>query len=869
MISRNAKHISAALIVGAGYSAASPAYSQGNGGEGDGASSFALEEIIVTARKRQETLQESPVAITALDASALQASGVANLKDLQQQSPGLTFADEGFKSAAIFIRGVGQRETTALVDPGVGVYINDIYIARTDSQLLDTVDTESIQILRGPQGTLFGKNSTGGAILVTTIAPEVNQFNGYVSTRLGNYGRRDAKVSANIPLNDSVAARISLNSIHSDGYLKNVHDGDIYGDEERLAATGALNWQINDAFNANLFGYWSKQKELGAGVNCLVINPGAQLQSFLLPSSDHNPSGTSYSDACNKSAGLAKDSKIDIDGPSRFEMTNTISALTLSWEVDDLTIKSISSFSFQDDVVIQDDVDATSLAVASNGTVSLYNTLDKSIANGYGNIERPGGETRQQASQEFQLTGSALDEDLSYTLGLFYAQENLDNVVFSQLVGYNGYSYYDYAGGVILPQFRGGTSDLTNKTYAAYGQTTYDFTDDFNVTAGIRYTREYRDREARLYTADCEAIAASGLIPGASGSLCSVGGVLTLPVDPTAKAAALQNFMVNPPAYIPIKSAGTVSGDDTFSKLTPAITLAYTMTDSMFDAADSSMVYFTWSKGFKAGGFEVKGLEMQKFDPENVTNYEIGWKLDAFNHRFRFNTAAYQMDYRDLQVRVSSLGPGGIADLLTYFDNAGRAQLRGLEIEAFAVPADHLSVQLSLNFLDAKYKKFETSRVDSSSGLPVDVVDDRIDEPYGSVPELTASLSLAYDWISDIGRITPRFTISYQDELYLGLDGVAGKDNYQYAGTNTPNDPSDDKFGNLRELSTIDSVTLANFRLSYWDLDEVFGLTLFVNNLTDKTYYAGGSAVADGLGAAHLSQGTPRTYGLEAIYNFE
>lgn len=866
MILKNVNFFSTVLIVGAGCTLAAPVFSQNNANEDD---AFALDEIIVTARKRQETLQESPVAITALDAAALQASGVANLKDLQQQAPGLTFADQGFKSAAIFIRGVGQRETTALVDPGVGVYINDIYIARTDSQLLDTVDTESIQILRGPQGTLFGKNSTGGAILVTTIAPEVNQFNGYVSTRLGNFGRRDAKVSANIPLNDSLAARVSLNSIHADGYLKNVHDGDMYGDEERLAATGALDWQVSDTFNANLFGYWSKQKELGAGVNCLIVNPGAQLQNFLVPADDRNPNGASYSDACNKSASLAKDNKVDMDGPSRFEMTNTISALTLSWELDDLTIKSISSFSFQDDVVVQDDVDATSLPMASNGTVTMYNTLDKSRANGYGNIERPDGETRQQVSQEFQLTGSALDEDLSYTLGLFYAKENMDDVVFSQLVGYNGYSYYDYVGGVIVPQFRGGTSDLTNETYAAYGQTTYDVTDNFNVTAGIRYTREYRDREAQLYTADCEAIAASGVIPGASGSLCSLGGVLTLPSDPTENAAALQNFLVNPPAYIPTKSAGTVEGDDVFSKVTPAITLAYEMTDFMFEAADSSMVYLTWSKGYKAGGFEVKGLEMQKFDPENVTNYEIGWKLDAFNHRFRFNAAAYQMDYKDLQVRVSSLGPGGIADLQTYFDNAGRAQLRGLEIEALAIPIDHFSVQLTLNYLDAKYKKFTTSRVDLSGGLPVNIIDDRVDEPYGSVPELTASLSLAYDWISDIGRITPRLTISYQDELYLGLDGLAGKENYQYAGTSTPDDPSDDRFGNFRDLATIDAVTLANFRLSYWDVDEVFGLTLFVNNLTDKTYYAGGSAVVDGLGAAHLSPGSPRTYGLEAIYNFE
>ncbi len=182
---------------------------------------MALEEIIVTARKREESLQETPVAISAFSAEALEVAGIANTRDLQESVPGLIFSEQGNKAPSIFIRGIGQKEANAALDPGVGVYINSIYIARTDSQLLDVIDTESIQVLRGPQGTLFGKNNTGGALLVNTQIPHTEALEGEVSTRLGNYGRRDLKVSGNIPLNDdTLATRVSLASTKMDGYLE-------------------------------------------------------------------------------------------------------------------------------------------------------------------------------------------------------------------------------------------------------------------------------------------------------------------------------------------------------------------------------------------------------------------------------------------------------------------------------------------------------------------------------------------------------------------------------------------------------------------------------------------------------------------------
>ena len=187
-------------------------------------SSQMLEEVFVTARKRVESLQETPVAVTAMGAEALREAGIASITDLQGSVPSLQFGESGSKTPAIFIRGVGQREATSVLDPGVGVYLNGIYIARQDGQLLDTVDTESIQVLRGPQGTLFGKNNTGGAILVNTIAPDTQEVSGSALVNVGNFGRKDLKLSGNVPLADGRAAmRVALNSRRLDGYFDNVN----------------------------------------------------------------------------------------------------------------------------------------------------------------------------------------------------------------------------------------------------------------------------------------------------------------------------------------------------------------------------------------------------------------------------------------------------------------------------------------------------------------------------------------------------------------------------------------------------------------------------------------------------------------------
>jgi len=328
-------------------------------------------------------MQDSPVAVSALSADALKEAGVSNTRDLQQAVPGLNFSEQGSKNPSIFVRGIGTRESNAALDPGVGVYINGIYIPRTDGQLLDTVDTESVQVLRGPQGTLFGKNNSGGAMLITTKRPTNDSFQGYATTRLGNFGRRDIKTSANIPLNeDTLAVRVGVNSTKSDGYLENV-DGSNFGDEDRLAATARFLWQATDAFSADVFTYWSKQNERGSGFNCRWAgNEGTPDPNDLDSGADYNSvrfpvingdtvTYESYKDACKKSEALSDKGKVSLNGPSIFQMENAISALTLTWEVNDIEIKSVTAYSKQWNIMSDDDQDGTTLSALGNGRASF------------------------------------------------------------------------------------------------------------------------------------------------------------------------------------------------------------------------------------------------------------------------------------------------------------------------------------------------------------------------------------------------------------------------------------------------------------------------------------------------------------------
>jgi iron complex outermembrane receptor protein len=263
-----------------------------------------LEEVIVTARKREESLQETPVAVTALNATTLREAGVRNLADLNQIAPNIEVqsANGNAPLANIYIRGIGQRNTGPNIDSGVGIYIDDVYIGRPDGALLDLNDIASVQVLRGPQGTLFGKNTTGGALVFTTNRP-TDEFAGSVEMRVGNYDRLDGSVMLNMPLSDNWMSRLSVTGISRDGYIDNAYDGDSYVDEKRVNAIGQLRWLASDTLTLDLNLNYADTDQKARPQKCVPVPGVVGWQAALFDIIQVVPStGRSYDDFCQDAA---------------------------------------------------------------------------------------------------------------------------------------------------------------------------------------------------------------------------------------------------------------------------------------------------------------------------------------------------------------------------------------------------------------------------------------------------------------------------------------------------------------------------------------------------------------------------------------
>ena len=371
------------------------------------AQGLVLEEIIVTARKRDESLQETPVAVTALGTEALREAGVRNLADLNSVVPNIEVAAGNGNSgiANIYIRGVGQRNSGANIDSGVGIYIDGVYIGRPDGALLDINDIQSVQVLRGPQGTLFGKNTTGGALVFTTNAP-VDEFEARLGGRVGNYDRLDGDFMLNVPLGDSVFTRLSGTYRTRDGYMDNLYDGEAYNDEDRQSLYWRTRWLVTDDFTLDLNLSWARTDQTARPQKCLNAQGYDGWQEVLFNTIAITPStGRTLEDYCidAEEAGGGDPYKIISDLGGTYEVENQGAALTAEWALgDDLTLKSITGWRYTE-AEQNDELDSTGIPfLHRTNSIHPFSTPSKT----------------DQYSQEFQLTGAAFDDRLQYVAGL-------------------------------------------------------------------------------------------------------------------------------------------------------------------------------------------------------------------------------------------------------------------------------------------------------------------------------------------------------------------------------------------------------------------------------------------------------------------
>ena len=622
----------------------------------------ALSEITVTARKREETLQEVPIAVTAFTETALQEFNVEDIGDLDALVPNLTiYAARGSSSTVTaYIRGVGQSDPLWGVDPGVGVYIDDVYIARPQGALLDVVDVDRIEVLRGPQGTLYGKNTIGGAIKYIT-KPLLPDYSGHGSLTVGNYGQLDAKASINAPLgSDAVVARFSAASLNRDGFGDNLFSGQEVSDKEILVARGSVGFYPAENFNVIASIDWLDDQS--------GVRGARRLNAFNAFDPTRRPPLPSRYDILS---GMPNVNDTQMSGGS----------ITANWTINDSWwLESVTAYRESD---TETNIDFDTLPNKIVDVRALYS-----------------------------------DEQLSQELQLNFAGERLNGVM--------GLYWFDgEAGGTVFNNFLNASFGTTNgrvdtDSIAFYGEGTYQLTERFAITAGLRYT------------------------------------------DETKKADVLNQAYRNPNFTQVIATPADFNDEVDFQNLSPKISFD-------FQATDDTLYYLLLSRGFKSGGFNIRANvsavpeSARPFDDEVVSSIELGTKTAFADGRVFVNAAYFYNKYKDIQLSVFSAfdsnGDGTDDAFFGDFTNAGRAHIQGAELEVQALLTERFSVQGNLAWLDPQYDEFIDRGVDIS---------DR--QKFTNAPELSGAVSVQYAWPLFGGELAARGTVAYQDKVYPTTD---------------------------------------------------------------------------------------------------
>ncbi|GAA6185855.1 MULTISPECIES: TonB-dependent receptor [Alteromonadaceae] len=420
-----------------------------------------MEKIQVTARKREESLQEAPLSLTAFSGDGLEARGIENVSEIGGVTPNLTYQNSpgagGSSSVAtVYIRGVGQRDFLGTIDNGVGFYVDGVYIARTVGATVDLLDVDRVEVLRGPQGTLFGRNSVGGAVALYSKKP-TEDFEGYVDATIGTDSLAKLKVSVNGALTDNLFGNFSALSATQDGYVSRPAGGDL-GDDDMLAFRGSLLWEASDDVEVSLILDHSTENENGpafeiADAGTLVDGSFAGFYNNVLQAESCGyPAGITSTDPICYNNQYATEGVNLGTAPTYSDTTSWGANLQVTWDINDnLQLKSITAYRDLDAEFARD-ADASPLTV-----VHFYDSFEAS-----------------QFTQEIQLMGSTEDEKLNWITGLYYFDEEGNNR-----------NINDFA----IANFDS-DNDFTTTSSAIYAQATYSFTEKLDLTVGVRYSDE-------------------------------------------------------------------------------------------------------------------------------------------------------------------------------------------------------------------------------------------------------------------------------------------------------------------------------------------------------------------------------------------
>ena len=674
--------------------------------------------IVVTAQFREQNLQDTPIAITAMNAETLEARGQTSVTDLGDFAPNVALEPAtGLQgnSIAAFIRGIGQSDASFALEPGVGVYIDDIYYGTTFGAVMDLTDLDRVEVLRGPQGTLAGKNSVGGAIKLYTRKPD-GEADGFVEATFGRFDRLDLRASAGFAITDELFARVSGVSKTSNGYFKRLDygcanpgsgfaaTGDA-GDDCVLGTEGgrdlqavrlALRYAPSGPVEINLRAdYADDQSEIVA--TKLLFAGNASVRSY---------------DPANPTGGVPFDSRF-LTGPESYT-----SYATYATGGNYTTAFGIPTQIQPGGFSVSPTATARSWGVAGTVDVELSPDLALKSITGYRNAEGTSGidvdgsplaillqqftYRHQQFTQELRLSGQFGDGLIDTTVGGFYYDAR------DLLTGRNQIP-------TLLFDFL--SDDLvTNRSLSAFGHLEVHLTDRLDLIGGLRYTN---DKKVYNYS----RLNTDGTVPS--------GAFFT----PNFLLAGLNGLQ------------GTFKGD----RVDYRVGANYKVTDDV-------LIYAQVSTGFKGGGINPRPSapdQVRTFGPETLTTYEAGIKSQLLDRRVRLNGAVFLNDYTGIQL-VRYQCPDSVVLSCSVPSNAGNAQIFGFELESFVEPVDGLTFDGSLGYLDFDYKEITN---------PATLVTKDMIAPFISKWQVSAGLQYAAR-LDGAGTITPRLDWSYRSDFY-------------------------------------------------------------------------------------------------------
>lgn len=787
------------------------------------AQSNMLEEIVVTARKASESLQSTPVAVSALTENMLAEAQVTNIGDLKKTAPSLSIMEGGTGSSAlvfIAIRGNAQTAPNAAADAAVGTYVDGVYFARPTGGNVDMFDVQRAEVLRGPQGTLFGRNTTGGAISIVTNQP-TGELEGYIKAEAGNYGHKRVEAVVNAPINgEELATRFSVRYNERDGYgdYKGYNDPagftwdglnqESAAIEENTYARGKVLWAPYDQdVQVTLGGWYSNMKDTGQRTEVQAINSNFNLGfatlGDLMTMSGFNPDTFLNQQNAHDSYWNADNSSINPvynDGElSRPSSSNDTKGfyLDVEYTIGDYDIKSITSWheTISRGMV---DLDGTPLSL-----LSFASTWEQ-----------------DQISQEIQVSSSWGDMD--WISGAYFFQEDSSGVSRSRSFGILAdlalFAPLGTPIDAIRPVGRGTNTTNDNTSKGIFFQANYTFTDALRATAGLRYTWDERDIIRMPNSAEVSAFNPDPI------ANCQIP-VAQLD-DPTV-CAQKETADFEYPAWV--------------------LSMDYQLNDDVF-------LYAKTSGASMAGGWNVRGLSLPSFEPEEVKDVEVGFKADLFESRVRFNTALFYMEADKQQRIVNEFVNGSITQ---YVRNASSTTTLGAEFELTWLAWDGMTITSNLSLLDSEYDDYNVDELITSGPNAGQVVTvDHSGENSPHAPEMTFQLGATQLIQTNLGEIALHADYFWVDDTWFQDNSIRQGESALVIQQQIEE----------QQHNFVDSYSLINATATLITNDEQWEVSVWGKNLADEEYYSGVSNFYSAFGTATKTWGAPRTFGASVKY---